>query len=364
MSVGEDGLKDDDVVIINGGDYVFRVSYDEGLHARIVSAVKNNGLGEKQLIQVLADTVAIGTAGYASVGDAVTLLLSYAGQTSSAIWTAIASSAHMFMSLSAGQPWQSHAKAFTRQLIAEGLVNFGYEEKEGEDELLRSSRSLVLTLGVFSGHPDVLSWATEQFAKLERDITAVPQQLHSAVVQGAFAATANAGTDGAVDESAAQDVMQRIKALYDRETGSRIRCTLLRGMTAAPTAALVSDACTFSMSDKVPLQNSFIVFRACAPWPLAVRTVFKYVKENWDDVVAHFSKGQFMLSRVCKDSLVTHNTQAELDDIKAFYDSKEVPDGSRMAVDQGIEACQVNVAVLAREGDQLGALFEKVTSKA
>jgi puromycin-sensitive aminopeptidase len=325
----------DAVVVVNAGGHGFyRVSYDDGLRARL-SGKELTALSTLERYSLIDDAWSSTVAGRLSAVEMLSFLEGFIDEHDHAVWQAIAIALRGISRLVSDEA-TTEFEVRVRALVEPALASLG-EPTHGEPDLDAKLRGLLTaTLGVLGGDEATQARCRELFAQATSDANSVDPEL-TAAATSVVAATGDAADyermlDGFLNATTPQDELRHLYALADFDN-----------------EALILRTCEFVMGDQVKTQNAPFVLRMAIGNRRHGTVAWDFVKQNWERANAEFPTNTIVRMIDSVKSLTTPELVA---DVQAFFAENPI-DQATKTLAQILERQDVNAALLARDAEAL-----------
>jgi puromycin-sensitive aminopeptidase len=325
------------VVVVNaGGHGFFRVSYDDGLRARLAADALRS-LTTLERYNLVDDAWNAVIAGRLPATDLLTFLEGFADEREYAVWQAIVISLRGLGRLLDDEAF-ARLQQRIAQLVAPALDALG-DPAESESDLIGKLRGLLTgALAVLGDDAATQARCRELYDRSEAEPGSVDPELVAAAT-GVVAAT---GDD----------------ADYERMlTGFRTAATPqdqlrhLYVLAEFDSPELMDRTCEFALSEEVKTQNAPFLLRTCIANRRHGARAWTFVRKNWADVNERFPSNTIIRM---VDAVKTLNRPADVADIQAFFSEHPIEQAAK-TLEQILERQRVNAAMREREQDALGA---------
>ena len=315
----------------------YRVLYDDASAALLSTPEALATLSASDRVGLVNDAFALASAGYGSTTTALDLIAAVgASETEYIVWADISSSIG-----EVGKGWGTHDgyKTLVRNLFGGLAADLGFDKADDESYQTSQLRPLALARAIKANSPDLVAAATERF-----NAGTLHPDLCSSVYRSLFA-VADADSGAALKD--------KLISMYNDATSQDTRVIVLSAIGGAPTKDLASQVMEWAASSgDVRNQDLIYVVGSLSGSHHGCEAVWEYVKANFAELEVKFS-GAFLLARLLKTTVGSMTTQAQLDDVDAFFEGKD-----RTAYDrplkQACEEASARVAWLGRDGDAVG----------
>ncbi len=236
----------------------------------------------------------------------------------------------------------SYDKAFgsamhnTKFRIAKSIFDrYGFERRKGEEAIAPLLRSAAISSLGIAGYAPVVERCRKLVGspKLAKDLSDIRSAVYSTFAW-----------NGGAKEA------EKLRSLYLSSKIPQERNELLVAMSICKQPALELKALNFSMSDKVRLQDKFVIPSIVGTSPVGKDVIWGWLAENWKELLDMYDQGTHMLMRIV-ESLSMQSDRAVRDQIAAFFSKKEnMRDDIKRTVRQTLELIDANVAFMEING--------------
>lgn len=317
---------------LNGGQFVpLRVLYSEEQWKALGEAVKEGKLGCEDRAALVLDANALVKAGLLNPGILLEFLLCFKGETSYAVWSAIAGSLEGIRSvLFDDKSLCDKFVEFGKSLILPAFEKVGWEEQEDDGHLGKMLRALLINLvSNFAGSDeDVVSASKKMFDAFLAD----PQtkKLPSGYATQVFKIVLK-NSAGNTEYDALFEMIDKLETTVEKK-----RIYLALGY--AKSLDLKLRTMEWAASDNIKLQDFFYpIVSVSRSSPEGLDITWNYLKENF----SHFKKKLENASPSLMGALITYSASGftsmeKADEIAAFFE--ENPTTMTRKVEQLVEA--------------------------
>jgi puromycin-sensitive aminopeptidase len=328
----------DALVVVNAGAHAFaRVRYAEPLLDRVASSLGE--LSAEERTQVVDDAWAAVVAGRSSSTDFCRFVGAFSQETELTVWSALLHGIGWCDRFLHSSP-REHYRAWVRRLVAPALERLGWEPREGEDDLTRSLRGLLLqALAILGAEPNAQGLARE----IEREARAgghpdpsLAAASISIVAAGGGPEDYDAFVEARKSAPTPQEELRYLYALGDFRD-----------------AVLIDRTVRFAMTDEVRPQNlPWLLTRAISNRDEGERA-WRFVKEHWDEIVARSAPSTVVY---VVDGIRFLATPELVADAEAFFAEHPIPQ-SALQLRQTLERQRVNADLHRRAAPDLLSYF-------
>ena len=321
---------------------IFRVTYDEGLVARLAAAIPS--LDTRDRYGLMSDAFSTAKAGYASTASALALARSYAAEENDTIVGLISGNLADLQAIFAAEPEpvQAQLAAFALKIFGPMAARVGWEAVEGESFQQKMLRPMLISRTGKLGDPAVLADSRARFGRyVAGDAAAIHPDLRTAVFSTVLKA------DG-------MPAFEQLIALYDAADAADQKVNVLRSLGASTDPAVHAAVLDFTLSSgRVRDQDVFCAIGALGYNPAAVAGLWAWFRDHFAELHRRFYSGSFMLGRIIASCCANFATAAAADEVEAFFAGCGLEtDAVKRAIRQSVESIRANAAWLdgARAG--------------
>jgi aminopeptidase 2 len=130
------------------------------------------------------------------------------------------------------------------------------------------------------------------------------------------------------------------------------RNSALRSLGRAKSPELIQRTMEFSLSSNVKGQDIYLPLSALRSHAEGCEALWKWVKDNWEELERRLPPSLSMLSNVVSISTSSFTHREHIEDIKAFFAQKSTK-GFDMSLDQSIDSISAKAAWLERDSDDV-----------
>ena len=130
------------------------------------------------------------------------------------------------------------------------------------------------------------------------------------------------------------------------------RNSALRSLGRAKLPDLVQRTLDFALSKDVKGQDIYLPITALRAHPEGCKALWKWVKDNWEELERRLPPSLSMLSSVVSITTSSFTHREHIEDIKAFFKSKSTK-GFDMSLSQSLDAISAKAAWLERDSEDV-----------
>ncbi|KAK9099439.1 hypothetical protein Syun_026484 [Stephania yunnanensis] len=310
----------------------YRVKYDDELSSRLRYAIEGNFLSAADRFGILDDSFALCMACKLSLCSLLSLLSAYREEVEYTVLSRLISVSSKITKIVADAVPEllGYVKQFFINIFQHPAEKLGWEPRQGESHLDALLRGEIMTALAIFGHDDTQNEAVKRFcAFLEyRNTALLPPDTRKA----AYVA-----------------VMQRVSAsdrwgyearlrVYRESDLSQEKTRVLSSLTNCPDPDIVLEALDFSLSSEVRSQDA--VFGLAAVSKEGCDTAWKWLKDNWDQIVKIYGNG-FLISRFVSAVVSPFSSHEKAAEVEEFFASRSKTSIER-TLKQSLERVRIN----------------------
>jgi len=332
-------LKGDEWLKINGKQAgVYRVAYSPLLSARLGVALQKKQLAAVDRLGMQADAFALAKSGAIPLSQVLELVAHYKEETDYTVWFNLSGNLVDVMPLLAETDAAAAFDRFLVELFTGAAAKVGWEPKDGEGDLIRQLRALVLNRLIAAGDAKTSQEALDRYGKLRQDRAAVPLDLQHLC----FRAAMRQHPATAFDE---------IVAMYKAAKGPEERLKALAGVAYGVEPEAIKRAIAFSLTAEVRSQDMHYIFLTLVQSKAGREMAWAALGSQWDEFKAKLEGAGMVFGAVLQALIKDGVTEKFASEVKTFFETHKAEHVERH-ITQGLEAVQANVAGLARvKGD-------------
>jgi puromycin-sensitive aminopeptidase len=328
----------DAAIVVNAGGHGFmRVAYDDTLRHRLSGRV----LAELDIVErysLVDDAWSSVVAGRLAAAEFVRLVRAFGDERDLAVWQSIVAGLRGCSRLLDDDDLDRFA-ATVRALLAPELLRLGWTPQEGEDELTRKLRGLLVqTLGTLGQDEEVRRRCGSLFEQAANDPSTVDAELAAAATH-VVASTGDAAmfdryVEGFTNATTPQEQLRYLYALAEFDDEDLMRRT-----------------CEFALSGKVRTQNAPFLLQLAIANRRHGALAWRFVREHWAEANEAFPPNTIVRM---VDSIKLLNREQDVADVQGFFAEHDIVQ-ARKTLQQLLERQRINAALRARESEALAA---------
>ncbi|KAI5056620.1 hypothetical protein GOP47_0028438 [Adiantum capillus-veneris] len=316
---------------INVGQASFyRVQYDEGLAARLRTAIASGSLKATDRFGILDDTYALCSACKQPLACLLSLMDVFREETDYTVLGSLINIAYKILLVISDAVPEAipDIKRFSGNLLQYTAEKLGWDVKERETHLDAMLRGEVLAALIAFDYEEVVAEATRRFDAFlqDRGTPLLPADIRSAAFKAVMRRSTSADRRG-------YDALLQV---YREASISQEKTRVLTNLASSPDPVLVKEALDFSISSEVRNQDTFFVFSGIS---LEGReTAWIWLKEHWSFIWKNW--GGFLITRFITATTSQFSSLEKAKDIESFFSNHGNPAIER-SVNQSIERVKI-----------------------
>lgn len=324
-------------IVANAGGHGFlRVHYDEALRARLLAPATLASLGAVERFGLVDDAWASVVSGRMPAADFVALAATFGAEGDLTVWRTLYAGLLECDRLVDGEA-RAGLAGRVRAVAGEALERLGWERRDGEDDLTRELRGLLVRAAAITGRDDaVASRARAAWVASLDDPAAIDPPLAAAGL------TVTAATGGQAEHHLIADRMRAA-------TTPQEQLRYLYALAELPSAELMDLTCAMAMSADVRSQNAPYLLRGCLRNRDHGERAWRFVRTHWGEANERFPRSSIVRML---EGVTTLSRPALAAEVAGFFAEHQVPQGARTLA-QILERLRVNVALREREAPAL-----------
>jgi puromycin-sensitive aminopeptidase len=320
-------------LVNEGGSGFFRVRYS----AELLEALTANmhRLKAVERFGLVSDMWAVTVAGLKPLKEFVATARSFRDETDLNVWRALAGGFHYLDMIATGPQRDALAKAM-RDVAGPAAARLGWNAAEGEDELTRQLRAMLIgTLGTLGEDQDIQARARELYSEWSRD----PSRADRDLMPQLIAILAHTG-----DGARYQEFKQHFKSAQTPQEEQRYLFSLANFRDPD----LLRQTMEMTLNGEVRTQNAPFLMHSLLANPVSRYEAWDFVRKNWETMVQKYPDSA--LPRMCEAVSGLLDRQQE---VNAFFEQHKPRLGQKI-IEQHLERLAVAVSFREREGHNLG----------
>lgn len=292
---------------------IYRTSYTPERLTKLGKAARDGLLTVEDRAGMIADSGALAASGYQKTSGMLSLLQGLDTESEFVVWNEILTRIGTLRAawLFEDQQTKDALKAFQRSLVSSKAHQLGWQFSENDDHILQQFKALMFGSAGMSEDPVVVKAAQDMFARFAAgDLSAIHPNIRGSVFTIVLKNGGNKEYDVVLDRF-------RHAATSDEKT------TALRCLGAAEDPALIERTLALAMSDEVKNQDIYMPLGGLRNHPAGIDARWAWAKENWETIYKRLPPSLGMLGTVVQLTTSSFCTEAQLKDVKDFFDSKD-----------------------------------------
>ncbi len=324
------------VVVNAGGHGFYRVSYSDGLRARMTGDVLAS-LGSLERYNLVDDAWQEVVAGRLTAADFLTFLEGFGAERELAVWQAIVLGLRGLGRLLDDDAYPAF-QARVHALLAPAVADLG-DPADGEDDVRAKLRGLLVAAFAIQGDDTATqAKATQLFEQAE----ATPGSVDPELVAAATSIVASKGDVTVYDE---------LLAGYHTAATPQEQLRHLNVLAEFDSEELVLRTCELAMSPEVKTQNAPFLLRLCIGNRRHGAAAWTFVRQHWAEANEAFPRNTIVRMIGSVTSLTDERVAA---DVQSFFAEHPIEQAAK-TLEQVLERQRVNTALKARESERFAA---------
>ena len=292
---------------------IYRTSYTPERLSKLGKAAREGKLTVEDRAGMIADSGALAASGYQKTSGLLSLLQGLDTESEFVVWNEILSrigtlrAAWIFES----DQTKDALKAFQRSLVAPKAHELGWEFSDSDDHILQQFKALMFGSAGMAEDPTVIKAAQDMFARFAAGDTSA---IHPNIRGSVFTIVLKHG--GAKEYDVVLDQFRHAPTSDEKTTA-------LRCLGTAPDPALIKRTLDLAMGDEVKNQDIYMPLGGLRNHPAGIEARWAWLKENWDVLFQRLPPSLGMLGTVVQLTTAAFTTEAQLKDVKEFFDAKD-----------------------------------------
>ena len=292
---------------------IYRTSYSPERLSKLGKAARDGLLSVEDRAGMIADSGALAASGYQKTSGLLSLLQGLDTESEFVVWNEILTRIGTLRAAWIFEDDQSKAalKAFQRSLVSSKAHELGWDFSEKDDHILQQFKALMFGSAGMAEDPVVIKAAQDMFARFAAgDISAIHPNIRGSV----FTIVLKHG--GAKEYEVVLDRFRNAPTSDEKTTA-------LRCLGTAEDPELIQRTLDLAMGDEVKNQDIYQPLGGLRNHPTGIETRWTWLKENWDEIFKRLPPSLGMLGTVVQLTTSSFCTEAQLKDVKNFFDSKD-----------------------------------------
>ncbi|KAJ5721327.1 uncharacterized protein N7483_009261 [Penicillium malachiteum] len=327
---------------------IYRTSYSPERLRKLGQAAREGLLTVEDRAGMIADSGALAASGFQKTSGMLSLLQGLDTESEFVVWTEMLSRIATLRSawLFEDDKTKAALKAFQRSLVSNKAHELGWEFSENDDHILQQFKALMFGSAGMADDAVVIKAAQDMFARFAAgDVSAIHPNIRGSV----FTIVLKHGG------------LKEYEVVLDRfrhAPTSDEKTTALRCLGAAEDPALIQRTLGLAMCDEVKNQDIYMPLSGLRNSAVGIQTRWTWLQENWDLIYQRLPPSLGMLGTVVQLTTASFCTQAQLDEVKAFFDAKDTK-GYDRAVEQSLDAIRAKVSWVERDNKDVESWLDQ-----
>eukprot|EP01128_Nolandella_sp_AFSM9_P003354 TRINITY_DN1435_c0_g1_i1.p1 TRINITY_DN1435_c0_g1~~TRINITY_DN1435_c0_g1_i1.p1 ORF type:complete len:863 (-),score=234.42 TRINITY_DN1435_c0_g1_i1:89-2677(-) len=335
--------EDDEWVKFNAGQSGFyRVAYSAPLSERLGVAIKEKQLSAADRLGIQNDAFALSKAGLIPLSQTLALIQFYVEEDDYTVWSDLSANLGAVGTLLSGTAVDANLDSYTLALYS-SIKKLGWDPVEGESDLHKRLRAVVLSQLSNHGDAAVVAEAKKRFAQYVEDPSSLANDLHGVVFK-------------TVMRNGGKTEYDSMKKIYLAATQPENRIRALQCLGFSTQEVVILEALEYALSDEVRTQDMFYLIWTCASTSAGRVLAWNFVKTRWDDILAKLGGGMGLVGRIISFTTKDGNTTEWADDVEAFFETHHA-DSTERTIAQSLESIRANAAYLTRNLEDVSAFL-------
>ncbi|CEP63784.1 arginine/alanine aminopeptidase LALA0_S09e02432g [Lachancea lanzarotensis] len=313
-------LKDAEFFKVNADQAgIFITSYSDDRWAKL--AQQADKLSVEDRTGLVADAKALSTSGYTSTTNFLEIISHWKSEESFVVWEQMINSLYSLRAswLFESQEVNDALNEFTRQLVSEKVKKLGWSIEKTDSYAIQRMKVEMFSTASAAKIPSVVSASLEMFDKfVDGDKSAIPAQLKPSV----FSTVAKKG---------GEDYYNKLFSIYKNPFNTDEKLAALRSLGRFEDAELIQRTLGFLFDGTVLLQDIYIPMQGLRMHVAGINALWKWVTENWDELIKKLPPGLTMLGSVVALGTSGFTSFESIEEVKKFFSGK-----STKGFDQGL----------------------------
>jgi aminopeptidase 2 len=358
-------LKDLDFFKLNADHSgIYRTSYTPERLRKLGIAAKEGLLTVEDRAGMIADAGSLAASGYQKTSGILSLLDSFKHEQEFIVWGEITGrigslrGAWMFED----QKIRDALKAFQLKLSADKAHELGWEFSEKDGHIEQQFKGMMFGAAGIVGDEKITKAAFEMFEKFKAgDKSAIHPNIRGSV----YAIVLSNGGKEEVCSVTQRVISKANHSQYDTilnvtrtAATSDERNSALRSLGRAKSPELVQRTLDMALSSEVKGQDIYLPLQALRSHPEGCYALWKWVKDNWEELERRLPPSLSMLSSVVSITTSSFTHREHIEDIEAFFKTKSTK-GFDMSLSQSIDAISAKAAWLERDAEDVNTWLQE-----
>ncbi|KAJ5225337.1 hypothetical protein N7468_006562 [Penicillium chermesinum] len=327
---------------------IYRTSYSPERLAKLAKAARDGLLTVEDRAGMIADSGALAASGYQKTSGLLSLLQGLDTESEFVVWNEILTRIGGLRAawLFEDQKTKDALKSFQRALVSAKAHEVGWEFSESDGHILQQLKALMFGAAGLAEDPVVVKAAQDMFARFAAgDISAIHPNIRGSVFT-------------IVLKNGGSKEYEVILDRFRNAPTSDEKTTALRCLGAAEDPELIKRTLDLATSGEVKNQDIYMPLGGLRNHTAGIQARWTWLKENWDEIYKRLPPSLGMLGTVVQLTTASFSTQAQLDEVDAFFKSKDTK-GYDRAVSQSLDAIRAKVNWINRDREDVETWLNK-----
>jgi len=320
----------------------YRVKYSPHLSNKLGVAISSLALPAGDRLGLVNDTFALAKAGMIPITEVFSIIKHYENENDYNVWADLSSNLGYIATLISSEPYKPLLKRFILRLFSNIYSKLGSEPRQGDKDLDKMLRPIVLSNVGSNGGQEVIDIARRKFQIFLEDHSSLSSDLAGVVFK---LVVVNGG----------EEEYNKLVSIYETEDKPEIKIKALSCLCLAQSPELIKRSLAYGFSDKVRSQDIMYVYSSTSTTPVGRDLTWAYVKENWEDIQKKLSG--MLIGRVITYSTSNFTTEEHYRDVESYFSNRTIP-GIERTIQQSLETIRGNIIFLDRERELFSEWLE------
>lgn len=316
----------------------YLVQYVNPAHAEAIAGQSaKKQLSPAERLALLNDSIMLARAGKQSVSATLQLLEHYKREDEEPVWNIIAlvlADLRRFVDID--ETLEEPHRALVCKLIDVEAKRLGWKEKPDEPSEDTKLRALILSMGVFAKHSEILPKALELFAAYKNDSSVISSELRGVVMSAAV-------------RGQAHDAFSYLLQLEEKTSDVALKLDIMDALTATkdqPQAAVLLSRLRDATKVRQHDVDRWLAYLLRNRY---TRTLaWDWLRNNWDWIAKTFANDH-SFDYFPRYAASAFNTPQLLEEYKTFFEPHKTMPALARSIPLGIEEIENRVAWLQRD---------------
>lgn len=326
---------------INGNSTgVYRVAYEDKRWERL--GKESSKLSVEDRIGLVADAGALSVSGFSKTTNLLSLVSGWKEENSFFVWDEIIARVGVIKSawIFEDSEVKDALKALTADLVTKKCHETGWSFSPEEPFLEQRLKALLFGAAVSSGDEKTTAFTREAFEKyIKGDKDAISPNIRASI----FNSIASKG--GEAEYEALLNIYKNPQSIDEK-------ITALRALGRFENVEILKKVLALTMDGSVRPQDIYIPLQGMRASAIGIKTLFGWLKNNWDEIQKMLPPGLTMLSSVVKVCTSGFTSMEQYHEVEDFFKDKDTK-GYDKSLAQSLEVIKGNANWVARDGNDV-----------